>query len=102
MILRHAPAGHGATQQQQKGFRTVCFPTASSFWPGSAGVERLVLNLARKGTPLGSSVIAAITRSTLVWLRASSVQAPPGQRARAEGGERAVRAREDAGDCRVS
>ena len=66
----------------------MCFPTASSFWPGSAGVERLVLNLARKGTPLGSSVIAAITRSTLVWLRAS-VQAPPGQRARAEGGERA-------------
>ena len=66
----------------------MCFPTASSFWPGSAGVERLVLNLARKGTPLGSSAIAAITRSTLVWLRrASSVQEPPGQQARAEGGE---------------
>ena len=68
----------------------MCLPTASSFWPGSAGVERLVLNLARKGTPLGSSAIAAITRSTLVWLRrrASSVQEPPGQQARAEGGDR--------------
>ena len=80
----------------------MCFPTASSFWPGSAGVERLVLNLARKGTPLGSSAIAAITRSTLVWLRPGIVRAGPGQQARAEGGERAVRAREDAGDGRVS